>query len=443
MDFDLRQGLRELGHAPGVRDVSLPIDVLVARAHRRRTARVAAYGVVGAGAATALAFGGTAGLHHLRRPVVAPVVMPTQTVTPTTRPSITPTPTPTPTTTPTPTPTKSAQPAGWTPTWDWCGRPMVPDITDSTTRVWAEARGLAQADPGMPLTVVPTLVSDGSSTAIHARLVNVTVVKWSMTTDGSAPGQVVGVSSAVDAQGFDGIVTASGGIELPTTLSLRACGPTPATGSGAPLAAGRYDLLLEVEITTATGDRSTVWGWAPATIGDPPPEASTVTGPRTGDPGPTALDLTTRMTSVGFPRCGQPYTWGGSATSFFSVTGSARLDATGIVASVVSTNTGSTIAYGEATDAFLTVTRDGIVVAQSPESPATSFLLVNWSPGDTVTRDGRVAAISCAAPDPATPAGAPLPAGQYEVWAWQQVGTRVGDPFNYSFYGGPWALTIP
>lgn len=452
MDFDLRQGLHDLGHAPGVREATVPADSLIVRAHRRRTVRTATYSAVGAGAATALVVGGMAGLQHQRR-TVDPVVTPTPSPSTTARP----TPTATPTPTPTATPSESPVPDAWAPAWDRCGLDLgMEDVVYQDLGIWLESLGTAQADPGEPVGVTTRLVTDGPDQAVTVRVVDALAVQWAATDGSLSPGTVVGVSRAATAPMREGVATTDErALQLPTEMSLLACDAGAAEGSGAGLAEGYYDLLLNVEITTADGSQHSQWGWAPVVIGDPPPEEPVATTPQTGDASASTHDRSAIMTSVGFPRCGQPYYPADTSTGWFSVTGTARIDGSTVTAAVTSTNTGDYftfpddplpagyIAYGGAVDAFLTVTRDGIVVAQSSEAPVTPFLLVDWWPGNSITREVSLPAVACTQLDPTTPVGAPLPPGQYEVWGWQEVGRNGGDDLAWAFYGGPWPLTIP
>lgn len=72
MGYDLKAGLGDLG-AELAGDGPLPVDLLVARARRRRTVRTATYGAVGVGTAAAVTVGGMTGLGLLdRREPIAP-----------------------------------------------------------------------------------------------------------------------------------------------------------------------------------------------------------------------------------------------------------------------------------------------------------------------------------------------------------------------------------
>ena len=114
MDFDLRRGLRDLG-AAHTWEGQLPVDALVARVHRRQTVRACAVGVVGAGAASALVFGGVAAANRQPHPPSVPVASPTWSTTANATPSPSPVPTPAASSTATQAPTASHTPSPPTP----------------------------------------------------------------------------------------------------------------------------------------------------------------------------------------------------------------------------------------------------------------------------------------------------------------------------------------
>lgn len=78
MGYDLKAGLGRLGEELAGDD-TLPVDVLVAQARRRRTVRTATYGAVGVGTAAAVAVGGMTGLGLLDRREPVPPATPTPT----------------------------------------------------------------------------------------------------------------------------------------------------------------------------------------------------------------------------------------------------------------------------------------------------------------------------------------------------------------------------
>lgn len=82
MGYDLKAGLGRLGEELAGDD-TLPVDVLVAQARRRRTVRTATYGAVGVGTAAAVTVGGMTGLGLLDRREPVPPATPTQEPAPT------------------------------------------------------------------------------------------------------------------------------------------------------------------------------------------------------------------------------------------------------------------------------------------------------------------------------------------------------------------------
>ncbi|RYV51430.1 hypothetical protein [Pengzhenrongella frigida] len=105
MSDDFRRDLHALGDDSTGN--TLPIDTILTRVHRRRFVRTLAFGLAGAGAASALVLGGITVLEHRQSAPVAPVASSSPTKTPAPAPSPTPTPT-----APVETPPATATPPG-------------------------------------------------------------------------------------------------------------------------------------------------------------------------------------------------------------------------------------------------------------------------------------------------------------------------------------------
>ena len=115
----------------------------------------------------------------------------------------------------------------------------------------------------------------------------------------------------------------------------------------------------------------------------------------------------------------------------------------GLMTSVTSTNIGRVITDGAARDPFVIITRNHVVVAHTPDGAQVPFALVNWGVRARVTRAVWITTSACTPPTVALPAGSPLPAGSYQVWAVQQVWRDVDGHLGIStVYSRPLAITI-
>ena len=103
-------------------------------------------------------------------------------------------------------------------------------------------------------------------------------------------------------------------------------------------------------------------------------------------------------------------------------------------------NTGLSIPNGMLSAPFMTLTYDGVVVAQRRRDGAWSpYALANWSVGDRVHHSDPVNASGC---DQGVSA-ADLPSGTYQLWLATSVATGLdGTGPRTWFYGGPWDVTL-
>lgn len=447
MDFDLQRGLRDLGADPAVRGTVLPVDTLLRRAHRRRAVRATTYSAVGTGAAAALVVGGVT-LADARPPVHEPApAAPTRTATATPRP----TPTPTPTATPTPPPPPAFQPA-----WDLCGTEvpfaLSPDIVPDE---WASLTGngpdfLVTAEVGAPLTAQIEVWSalEPGPTALTATVGRGVLAR--VDSDGFTR-EVVGVAAAPVALSGHGEASGVDGFALGTyETGFAACDSSPANGGDGTghLPEGHYMLIVELALGHDDGTSVSSSAWGTVVIGDPDDTDDTATpppappAPVTGDPS-TLAPVGYGVGSIGVPACGATWFSSVPASTWWSVGGSVAHTGATVEVDVTSTGTGLDIPQGAAFEPLVTITRDGVVVAQTPDEARTPFALVNWTTGSTVTRHASLPAVACTTVA-GVAAGAPLPSGTYQVWAIQGVRRDLSASSGVNMmYGGPWTLTVP
>lgn len=440
MDFDLRRELNDLGRQAGARADDLPVGALLRRAHRRRAAVTTAYGAVGAGTATALAFGGVALLDRPDDPPVA--VEPSPTPSPTASPTPTPTPTPTPSTSPTPT---------FQPSWDLCGADLQTlwpqGSTDDT--VWSRAsgsgpEGIITAEIGGRVVADIELwtVIDGTD-ELTATLGRTVVTAWD---EARQRDVVVAVSTTPAGLSAHGTLSATETVAVGhLDVGVATCDSSPAVGDdgAGTLPEGMYSLISETSLARADGTTVTTLTTGTLAVGDPDELDMYETGeelpnPVTGDPStlPPALAWT------GLPACGgevtavPPATWWTTDAVATAVDG--RVDVT-----VTARHTGLDIADGAALGPLVTITRDGMVVAQSEQGYEQPWVVRDWVAGSAVTRTTSVPAVACA-DIPGATAGGALPAGTYQVWTTEQVAVSTSASSGWAVqYSGPWTLTIP
>lgn len=442
MDLDLRRELHDLGRQAGARADDLPVDTLLRRAHRRRTVVTTAYGAVGAGTATALAFGGVALLDRPDEPPVA--VEPSPTPTPTPPPTHTPSPTPT------PTPSTSPTPA-FQPSWDLCGADLQTLWPQGSAddSVWSRAsgsgpEGIIRAEIGgrVVAEIEVITVTEGTD-ELTATLGRTVVTAWD---EARQRDVVVAVSTTPAGLSAHGTLSATQTVALGhLDVEVSTCDSSPAVGGdgAGTLPEGMYSLVSETSLARVDGTTVTTLTTGALAVGDPDELDMYETGeeppsPVTGDPStmPPAVAWT------GLPGCGgevtavPPATWWATEAVAAAVDG--RVDVT-----VTARHAGLDIADGAALGPLVTITRDGMVVAQSGQAYEQPWVVRDWVAGSAVTRTTSVPAVACG--DVAgVAAGGALPAGTYQVWTTEQVAVSTSAAAGWSMqYSGPWPLTLP
>ncbi|WP_188079047.1 hypothetical protein [Actinotalea subterranea] len=448
MDFDLQRGLRDLGADPAVRGTVLPVDTLLRRAHRRRAVRATTYSAVGTGAAAALVVGGVT-LADARPPVHEPApAAPTRTATATPRP----TPTPTPTATPTPPPPPAFQPA-----WDLCGTDADLEWGRASGEVglwgWATGEGAdgeVLADVGAPVRAEVRLMSLDDSGTVTATVGRSVLRVWN---GDDATGSIAAVATSPVTLSVTGTTQPDGLVLGTLDATFAACDSSPTAGGGGagPVAEDVYVLTVETILSAEDGTTTTTAASGLVVIGDPddtddtatpPPPPPAPPAPVTGDPS-TLAPVGYGVGSIGVPACGATWFSSVPASTWWSVGGSVAHTGATVEVDVTSTGTGLDIPQGAAFEPLVTITRDGVVVAQTPDEARTPFALVNWTTGSTVTRHASLPAVACTTVA-GVAAGAPLPSGTYQVWAIQGVRRDLSASSGVNMmYGGPWTLTVP
>lgn len=452
MSYDFERELRDLGeepHAHGGSDLAL--DAVLSRVHRGRALRTTTYGVVGVAAAAVIAVGGIAGVQQLRPAPVPPATTPTAEASPTTPPTATPAPSPT---------TSATAAPSWQPRWDWCGGVVNDDaFYIDAGGFWLQPEGdggQVSADPSAPFTTSFTVRSEAAEDqVVDARVVGISAATF-------APEGFTWTIAGVEAARLDasthGLIPAGGGLPLSADVQLTSCDASPLDGGDAALTAlppdGYYDLLASVEVTTADGTTATVFGHLGQWIGTEPDgwndaeQPTTAEGARNGDNSPNQYPTSRGLREVGIPSCREPYAIPAS-TDGLTIAGSATAEPGRVSAALTLANAGLDVDEGTFSRPILTLTKDGVVVAQTPDNPDGPLVLVNWRLGDSVQRTVSLDTVQC---DPASNYGSgALPSGEYQLWALTSVqlhlnrddGTTWGaGADNRWFYGGPWTVTI-
>lgn len=426
MEFDLRRGLQDLGRQAGADAGDLPVTTLLRRAHRRRAAVTTAYGAVGAGTVTALAFGGVALLDRQPEPPVAVDPTPTPTTTPS--PAATPSATPSATSSPTPTTPPAvadlgADP-GWTDAWSYCG---------------GVVEGSTEGGPEAAITATPGSIAVGeewggavtiSAPETEAGLQVSLIGPFAI----SAEGWIVGVPRSAP-HAFALTPDGTGEWTLPVDGRLASCVGAPAgaggTESARDLAAGTYRIAGFLEVTDAESTvLEPVFGQELTIIG-----AGGAAVPTT----PTSILPTLRLDVLQAdpaPLCGQPYVpyptpgpYPGSA-----VNGTAQLRDGELVATVTLLNAGRNADSATLDSLWLQVVRDGRIVGDVVRYQAAP--LGPWPTGAGLPVEVSLGQLTCT-----FAGGEPWPAGTYEVYASATV--QGASTWSTGADGGPWTFTLP
>lgn len=424
MDFDLRRGLQDLGNHAGADAGDLPVATLLRRAHRRRAAVTTAYGAVGAGTVTALAFGGVALLDREPEPPVA--VDPTPTPTP----SLTPTPTATPTATPSQTPTAPATVTdlgadpGWTDAWTYCG---------------GAVEGSAEGSLAAELTGIPERVAVGEDWTAAVTIPTATDPAAGLQVTFLGPfafadGGIVGVPRS--APHSHELTPGAAPWSVPVSGDLASCVGAPAgpggTAEAPELAAGTYGTAGFLEYTEngqtvvvpVFGPDLTVSGSGGAVI----PSTPTSMGPT------VRLDVIQSDPTIS---CGREAVGLGYEPPAFpaALTGpTARLVDGELVVSATLLNTGRSASAATTENVYVQVVKDGRVVGDV-ELAGGRVGLGPWPTGGGIPIEVSLGQFTCT-----FALGEPWPAGSYQLQVTASVdnGTAFG-----AWATGEAAFTLP
>lgn len=435
MTYDLRAGLAGLGSEERDTAPELPVEALIARAHRLQTTHAVRYSAIGVGAAAVLAIGAINADGLLRDDDPAPA--PPATTEPRPTPDRT-TPAPTPSPTPTPTPTEVA----WAPNWALCGTPVDDlldrdrdtaggDETESPWFVVADwpLETLLPDDAPFALGLRVFSYSDTPSGTVDGQLTDVVAISWDETGAGAVSAIAAVPTDEVLLRGPDGADI--GGLPFdPVQMSLVSCAASPLDGGDGsldthPTGRDMSSVFALADISPEGGETFMSMGLVgylgalPGPGEDPQPQAPdpnagwqyrTLT---VGTPlrlGPTE---TTHL-ECGAPTSTEPLRY--DAAPEVTLTGTAFRDGTELIAQMTLTNTGdSPLPYLNLQYPYMHVSSNGVVVGSAYAHLIAFDLPVPLQPGESVQLEMSLGQSPCAL------SSEPWSAGTYEL----QVGAYL------------------
>jgi hypothetical protein len=284
----------------------------------------------------------------------------------------------------------------------------------------------------LTIAIVPNVTNMGVQPVVSARIVDVLAGR------GENFSTIEGVPTSAPSKVSRPVAPVEDGFAVAADVRLRSC-------DGSPLAGETYNIAAVVEVTLADGSVVTLASVLWAYLGhEPDYDMQRYPLPKvSGDQ--AQVRSTGRLTAAGLPGCGQPYSRGAVPGAGLSVTLTPTYTPAGrygpgyfLSGEGTLENTGTPIANGIFGDPVVTLTRGGVVVAQTQDMLGDTRALIDWNPGDTVHLFGNLVESAC---EPIIGYASP---GGYEVWAMVPVWTTPHPDGTPRFiYGGPWPLTIP